>query len=199
MRFAALALLLSVTACTYGPPMDHLSVQNVAIKPDGSRLAVAVKFERYRNPTGLAAFPDGGVPKVLEQRADVYVVSLPQGTVLSRLEVPAPEANRVSFKPWLMGWEGDRVFLRITGCPGQPGDECYGPLIRATVYSVGPDGRVQPDAAPKSASLVSTINEGASYLSAGTEPYGISIGTQPGLPRTPLLRFSAQKLEPVLR
>jgi hypothetical protein len=136
---------------------------------------------------------------VLEQRADVYILSLPARTVLSRHQFAAPEDNRVSFSPWLMGWEGDKLFLRITGCPAEPGASCYGPLVRASVFSMTPDGRAGPDAASQTPALLSTIADGSSYLSVGVEPYGVSIGTQLGQPREPLMRYSGQVLEPVWR
>lgn len=196
-RWRASAPLLLLAACTYGPPQDHLSVQNVALKPDGSRLAVVVRFERSRSPTGLAAFPDGGVPKVLEQRADVYVVSLPQRALLAHHTLSAPEIHRVSFNPWLMGWEGDQLLLRITGCAGAPGDECYGPLVKASVFAISAEGRVAPDTASRRPALISSINSASAYVSVGVEPYGVSIATQPGQTRTPLLQFSGQNLQPV--
>lgn len=196
-RRLASALLLLLAACTYGSPQDHLSVQNVALKPDGSRLAVVVRFERSRSPTGLAAFPDGGVRKVLEQRADLYVVSLPQRTLLARHTLSAPEIHRVSFNPWLMGWEGDELLLRITGCPPAPGNECYGPLVKASVFAISAEGRVAPDTAPRRPALISSINSASAYVSVGVEPYGVSIANQPGQARTPLMQFSGQDLQPV--
>ena len=83
-RLLLLPLLLATAACAYDPPKEQIAVQNVAIKPDGSRVAVLVKFEGISFPIGLAAFPDGGAPKATDQRADIYVVSLPGRKLLSK-------------------------------------------------------------------------------------------------------------------
>lgn len=190
-------VLALVVACTYGPPEDRLAVQNVAVKPDGSRVAVVVLFERRRMATGLAAFPDGGRPKMLEQRADVYVLSLPARTVLSRNAFPAPDEHFHSFRPWASGWEGDTLFVRLSGCPRSADASCHGSLRQVSTFAIDPDGRARSDDGARTPTLLNTLSDGASYLSVGTERDGVSIGTRLGQPRTPLMRFSGQDLEPV--
>ena len=185
-----------LAACTYGPAQDYVTVENLAINPDGSRLAVVVKYERYRVATGLAAFPDGGVPRVLAQRADLYVVDLRSRTLLYSGGLPAPATHRLSFNPWLIGWDGDTLYFQITGCPGSPGDECWGPLVQRSVFSLSPQGQiglaVLSSRAPK---LASSINRDGDYLSVGTEAYGVSITRTLGGPWLPLMRFVGEHLE----
>ena len=118
MKYAPVLAAVVLVACTYGPTEDHLTVQNVALKPDATLLAVVVKYERYRQATGLAAFPDGGVPRMLEQRADLYVIDLRIRMEVYRGEIPAPPNRRLAFSPWLVGWAGDHVYFKITGCEG---------------------------------------------------------------------------------
>ena len=186
----------AVAACTYGPPEDRVTVENLALKPDGSRLAVIVKYERYSTATGLAAFPDGGVPRFHAQRADLYVVDLPARTLAFRGELPAPAAHRVAFSPWLAGWNGDTVYFKVRGCAGSQGDECYGPLVRTTLFMLPPRGRIDPVVgdAPELV-LTSSIERGSGSLGAGAESYGVSIGTRLGAPRVPLMRFVGDRLE----
>jgi hypothetical protein len=194
----AFALAAAVMAgCTYGPAEDRVTVQNVALSPDAALLAVVVKYERYRQATGLAAFPDGGVPRVLEQRAHVYVVDLRARRQAYRGEMPAPANHRVAFSPWLVGWAGDGVYFKVTGCAGSPGSECYGPLVGTSLFTLLPDGRITPVGASPPLVLNSTQREAGRYVSAGVEPYGVSVSTQPGVPRTPLLRFAGLRLEVV--
>ncbi len=194
-RCAATLLLIaaSLAACTYGPPEDHVDVQNVALKPDGTQVAVAVKYERYGVATGLAAFPDGGVPRYLTQRAEFYVVDLPTRTLVYRGELPAPEVHRRAFSPWVMGWDGDTVYFKITGCPG---DECYGQLVQMSFFMVPPGGRLTPTKGGYAkATLVSRIDRPSGYVSVERESYGVSTGTQLGAPTTPLMRVVGDHLE----
>jgi hypothetical protein len=195
----AVLVAVLVLGCTYGPAEDHANVQNVALRPDGARVAVIVKYERIRRPTGLSAFPDGGVARVLAQRAHLYVVDLRSRTIVYRGELPAPLSNRVAFNPWLMGWNGDAVYFKITGCPGSPGAECYGPLVRTSVYALSATGRLTPVGAAPTPVLTHSRIDGSVYLSVGVETYGVSIGTRLGAPRAPLMRFSGVELEVVSR
>jgi hypothetical protein len=189
---SSLSLLLA--ACTYGPPEDHVSVENVAVKPDASLAAAIVKYERYRPAAGLAAFPDGGVPAMLIQRADVYIVALPSGKIRVRESVAAPPVHELAFSPWLIGWEGDTLYLSITGCPGRPGGECYGPRVRTSTYSISPAGRLAPDRAPSRPVLRSALDADGGYLSVAAERYGVSVTRQRGGSRTPLLQFTGVEL-----
>jgi hypothetical protein len=202
MPFAFRCLLLAAvltTGCTYGTPEDHVNVQNVALRPDGTRIAVIVRYRRTRPPTGLSAFPDGGVARVLAQRADLYVVDLRSRTLAYRGEVPAPPDHSVSFSPWLMGWEGDTVYFKITGCPGSPGAECYGPLVRTSVYALSATGQLARARSLPTPVLVSTRSDASEHVSVGVEPYGVSVGMRLGAPRTPLMTFVGERLELVPR
>jgi len=80
------ALLLA--GCSYGPAVDRSGFKSAALLPDGQTLVVAYHVLRYRPATGIAAFPDGGVPRYLDDR--IVLATLPvQGgrpRVLQRLE-----------------------------------------------------------------------------------------------------------------
>ena len=198
MRLNPILATALLAACTYAAPEDHVTVQNLAINPDGSRLAVVVKYERYRVATGLAAFPDGGVPRVLIQRADFYVVDLQSRALVYSGELPAPSAHRLSFSPWLIGWDGDTVYFKVTGCPGKPGDECWGPLVQTSMFTLSPPGTIAPAALRSSPpKLLSSIDGVGRYVSVGTEPYGVSISKALGATRVPLMRFAGVHLEVV--
>lgn len=197
MKRALIFAIASVAACTYGPEQDHVNVQNVALAPDGSRVAVIVKYERHRPATGLTAFPDGGVPRVLIQRADLYVVDLRSRTLVYGGELPAPADHRVSFNPWLIGWDGDMLYFTVIGCPGSPGDECYGPLVQRSVFTLSPAGRIAPGSVSAIPVLTTSRRHASEYLDVGAEPYGVSIGTRLGAARSPLMRFVGVRLEVV--
>ena len=131
------------------------------------------------------------------QRADLYVVDLRSRSQRFRGELPAPPDHRNSFSPWLLGWEGESVHFKITGCPGSPGSECYGPLVRTSAYTLSATGHIAPSAGAASPVLASSRDEAAGYMAAGVEPYGVSASTRLGSPRAPLLRFVGLRLEVV--
>ena len=198
MRTAAVTIFAMLAlGCTYGPAEDLLLVQNVALRPDGAVLAAIVKYERFRPATGLAAFPDGGVRRVLEQRADLYILDLETRSPLFQGSIPAPPNRRVSFSPWLIGWSNDRVYFQITGCSGSPGSECHGPLVGTSFFTLSQDGAIVASAAPASITLQSSVNDGSRFVSVGTESYGVSVRYERGATRSPVLRFAGARLEPV--
>lgn len=198
MRTAAVTIFAMVTlGCTYGPTDDLVAVQNVALRSDGRVLAAIVKYERSRSATGLAAFPDGGVPRVLEQRADLYIFDLETKSMLFQGSIPAPLNRRVSFSPWLIGWANDRVYFQITGCSGSPGSECHGPLFGTSIFTLSQDGTIVASAAPASITLQSTVFDATKFVSVGKESYGVSVRYERGAIRSPALRFAGAYLEPV--
>lgn len=132
-------------ACTYGPPVEQRAIINVAVQPGTTTAAVMVRYQKLQPPTGLTAFPDGGVPRMLEQRAELYVIDLGTGRVLGHSSRPAPDDRRVSFEPWVLGWEDGHIDVQATGCPGRDGGECYGTLRQASYFQVDPrDGEWRP-------------------------------------------------------
>jgi hypothetical protein len=198
MRSAAVTIFAMVTlGCTYGPAEDLVAVQNVALRSDGRVLAAIVKYERSRPPTGVAAFPDGGVPRILEQRADLYVFDLETNAMLFQGSMAAPPNRRVSFSPWLIGWANDRVYFQITGCSGSPGSDCHGPLVGTSLLTLAEDGTIVASAAPASITLQSSVIDATKFVAVGTESYGVSVRYERGAPRSPVLRFAGERLEPI--
>ena len=195
------AVAISSCACTYGEPEVHVSVQNVALSADGELLAAVVKYERDRPPTGLSTFPDGGRPKTLHQRADVYVVDLARRAVVFEGSVTAPESRRLSFSPWLVGWVGRRAYFKITGCPDSFSSECYGKLVGQSIYSFSPGNAITESASSNGALLMDKINATSNYADAGAgaEAYGVSFTCERGASREPLLRFAGERLTLVPR
>jgi hypothetical protein len=194
VHLLALSAGLLCSSCTYGDPTAHARVQNVALSADGKYLAAVVSYERYQPATGLAAFPDGGVPRVLEQRADVYVVELGSRSIVFEGSVPAPKNRQVSFTPWLIGWNAHDVYFQITGCPGAPGSECFGSLMGKSIYSVRPGGRIEVSTATGDPVLLSKIQSSSNYVYAGTEAYGVSLSDKRGAKRVPFLKFHGEHL-----
>lgn len=64
--FLVLALL---NACTYEHEIQKLEeYSNMALSPDGTRYAYLYHVMRYRRPSGISKFPDGGISLYLEDR-----------------------------------------------------------------------------------------------------------------------------------
>jgi hypothetical protein len=188
------AAILSA-GCTYADPETRVRARNVALSPDGAYLAVMVEYERLRRPTGLAAFPDGGVTQKLDQRADLYVVDLGSRSMVFEGSVPAPSDRRIAFSPWLLGWATDRrVYFKITGCPDSKGSECHGNMMGRSLYAYTMGGMITEVASDDGAALRSRIVEKSKYVDAGTEPYGVSFSQELGAGRSPLMQFVGDKL-----
>lgn len=188
-RLPVLVLLLQLAACTYGPVKESGRVQNIALSADGNLAGIIVKYERFRDAVGVNAFPNGGVPQILEQRADVYIVDIPGGEISYEASLPAPEDRQVSFNPWLIGWRGSDLYFQVTGCQGKPGDECYGDLIGQTFYRVSPGG-ISQTTRPPELLLISSHRKDSEFLSLGSESSGVSIRRSISVRAVPLLRFS---------
>lgn len=198
MRTAAVTIIAMITlGCTYGPAKDSVTVQNVALRSDGRVLAAIVKYERSSPATGLAAFPDGGVPRVLDQRADLYIHDVETKSMLFQGSIPAPLDRGNSFSPWLIGWANDRVYFKITGCSGSPGSECHGHLLGTSIFTLSEDGSIVESEAPASITLQSKVFDATKLVSVGTESHGVSVRYERGVARVPVLRFAGEHLEPV--
>lgn len=174
--------------CTYGPPEDRVSVRHVAFSPDGARLAVMVEYQRYRRATGLAAFPNGGVPRMLVQRVDLYVLDL--DTRLLRLagSIAAPVNRSVSFSPMLKGWAGNRLYVEIAGCRPSFGDECYGKMVGRTGYVWTRSSGIHEAPIPAGLARLTRIGNASGNLYASTGRNGVSLGRLRG-PDLPVLRL----------
>lgn len=78
--FGAAALCLALGACgalgSYGPREDHSRFEGAALMPGGT---VLLSFSHlvYRPAAGITAFPDGGIPRYLEDEAVLAVYQIP--------------------------------------------------------------------------------------------------------------------------
>ena len=193
-RLLATCAAAGALACGHGEPVERASIQNVAVQPGTNLLAALVKYERFRPPTGLSAFPDGGVPQVLELRADLYRLDAASAAVLGRTSIQASSRNRVAFEPWIAGWQDDTLYLSIRGCPGKPGDECYGRLVQRSLYRIGPDGAAVEISRFPPLVLSSVSEQAARFLGASRDSRTISIATHREGPYRPTFRIEDTRL-----
>jgi hypothetical protein len=64
VNLLALAALTVVAGCSYGPPVDRSRFMTAHLLPEQRVLFTYHKFI-YRPATGIAAFPDGGIPEYI--------------------------------------------------------------------------------------------------------------------------------------
>lgn len=109
-RNLRVATLLVLVACTYAAPETVVRVANHVYRQGTDSIGIAVYAAEERKPTGIAAFPDGGITHVDHERAMFYLCVAPPGEsapVIRRIAVlPRPDSLRSGFTPWLSGWDG---------------------------------------------------------------------------------------------
>ena len=135
-NFIGITALLLVAGCTYGPPQERAYIENLLVRPETLLFAVAVRYERFQSPTGINAFPNGGVPYYLEQAAIVHLVDVSTNEIVEIARIEAPEDLQTSFGVHLTGWKKEQVFVQLSGCPGS---ECYGNLVQFRHIELTPE------------------------------------------------------------
>lgn len=135
-------VLLLVTCCTYGPEEERVSLGQIVGVGDSYQALIVTQYERFRPPTGLAAFPDGGKSRVVERRARLYLVDASKRSVSLLTEQAAPDSLWESFSLSVRGLMGDTVsYLHLSGCPKN--GECYPGLRRSLNLRVTRAGQVE--------------------------------------------------------
>ena len=135
------AFLLCVTfllSCTHGPPFVRMQVENVRAKPNSHVIAVAVHYQQLRDPTGfLNTFPNGGVYKVLDRKAMIYLCDIDTLQVNQIVFMSPPESMSNSWEAWIQGWSGHNLYFTLVGMSGnsRTGSKDSTKII----YKIGPD------------------------------------------------------------
>lgn len=85
MRKGTVAALLSfaglLAGCMYGPMRDSSSFKSAFLCDEGRLVALSFHNFEYRPARGIAAFPDGGVPRYLADRSIVCLYDKASGAV----------------------------------------------------------------------------------------------------------------------
>ena len=82
---ASLCLLL-LAGCQYGPATDRSRFKSAALVQNGNTIAFTAHDLVYRPAKGMGAFPDGGVPKYVEDRSFLCLYDRKTGTLSKRHE-----------------------------------------------------------------------------------------------------------------
>ena len=135
---AAILSTIILASCTYGPRQIRARITNVIAKPNSHLIAVAVQYEEFRNATGINAFPNGGVPKRLNEKAKIYLCDVETLEIRRLASITPTETVRLGWEPWILGWLGDSLFFRISG---QQGTKHPDFKLNKTTYKIDPEGR----------------------------------------------------------
>jgi hypothetical protein len=128
--------------CTYAAPVPIAHVANHVVRPGTDSFAIAVVAATHRRPTGLAAFPDGGAPRV-EHEQGIFYLCVPNAPAqpLRRIAiVPRPDSIRSGFTPWISDWDGPERF--VASLRGYTATESRPETHRTAWMIVGLDGTI---------------------------------------------------------
>lgn len=113
-RLAAGAATVLALGCTYAPAEPLVHVANHAARAGTDSVAIAVYAAQIRRPTGIAAFPDGGAPRV-EGEQGIFYLCIASPTRQARVERIAifrrPDSLRTGFTPWVSAWDGPTTLI----------------------------------------------------------------------------------------
>lgn len=174
--------LAPLVSCTYGPSTRQAMITNVALRPGTTDFVAAVHVRIFRPPTGLAAFPDGGIPKTLREYGLFYLCDSHERTarLLGRLDRPSEFLS--GSEPWAIGWQADTLYVKFTGQTGTTIRDLNHAVYFAWVKEGGfsrisksPD----PSITPLTSSGVNGLPGPAILVSKG--PWDIGISTAIGL------------------
>jgi hypothetical protein len=165
---------------------------------------VVVQHDRYRRPTGISTFPDGGKWRYAERRATLYLVDAMRRTVVTLTRQAAPDHLWESFTAHVRGIEGDSVsYLSLTGCPR--GGECHPVLQNELLLRVSRRGGVReapevpPGAGLPGVMLARRVDE-EHYVRFSVDGAVIMARFEEAGPQVPLFRVRDDgSLEPVER
>ena len=142
-----------ISACTYAPPEQRATLEQVVRVGDSDRALVLVRHDTYRRPTGLAAFPDGGRWRFEARSTTQYLVEARSREVRMLARQDAPQEVWESFDAHVVGVQGDTAaWIRLTGC--SRGGECHPALQRSLVHRLSLSGGATPvEAVPPGVTL----------------------------------------------
>ena len=90
-------------------------VANHVVRPGTDSIAIAVVAATHRRPTGFAAFPDGGAPRIEREQGIFYLCvsnAAAPTPILRRIAiVPRPDSLRSGFTAWVSRWEDPERFV----------------------------------------------------------------------------------------
>ena len=89
-QIVSVCLCLALSGCQYGPKRDYSKFKSAALLDEGRTVAFTFHALVYRPAAGMAAFPDGGIPKYLTDRSFLCTMDRSSGDLKKLMD----EKNR---------------------------------------------------------------------------------------------------------
>jgi hypothetical protein len=183
-----------VSSCWYGPAEVHHRIEHVVRKPGEYISAAFVYTETVKPPRGLATFPNGGVSRLVESEFSIHAIVIDPADSRNLITAPVPEQVRHAFNAHFVGWEGDFIYLRFTGCPAV---ECWGHHVKALLYTVSESGEINrikdlPESAKIKGQSLAPMPAERNYLRVGHTFDEITFITEAGAEPEPLFVLNKQ-------
>ena len=96
----------------------HTKIENIKARPDSHIIAVSVKYQQLRDPTGINTFPNGGVPQILNEKANIYLCDVDTFEIRKVASISPPDSTKSTWQPWVLGWVNGSLFFQLTGRAG---------------------------------------------------------------------------------
>ncbi len=177
---AGLTLMASsgVAGLFYGPPEPYAEIQNAITRNGTDQIAVVDIQQIRRQPKGIATFPDGGAPRILESAIVIYLIRADDMSIAKLAEIPQPSDIAVSMTAFAEGWVDDKLYITVSGRTGTSVADFKKPPSRH-YYRIGPDGSVA--VLPETPKNIPAREETPTTPKASTNLYymAISTGNQP--------------------
>lgn len=109
------ALLALAVGCQYGPRVDRGRFESAALLQGGRTVVFTYHDLIYRPATGMAAFPDGGIPKYLVDRSYLCAYDRRSGVLRKLLEMKNREWTPRSGALHIVTARGDAVLVSQSG------------------------------------------------------------------------------------
>ena len=112
-RWILCLLILGIISCTYKDPEILAHIYSKAAKPDSHTLVVGTQYILWKRPSGISAFPNGGIAKILEQEARLYFCDVDDPANIRRVAVVFDPQQYSAPRPDILGWQGEVIFFRV--------------------------------------------------------------------------------------
>jgi len=151
-----------------------VNIIDISRKADSYRFAVVLTYRKYQKATGfINTFPNGGVPRILEESVLFYScnANTKEATLLTEIKTPFMGMKRL--RAWLGKWDKDSFYFSLRY--GESWDADY----KHYYFKMNQDGtfqQVQLDALPNQpGESLSRMSGESNYLRLSTDNKPLSI------------------------
>jgi len=137
---AFLLVSMLLASCTYSPPRIYTNIENVRAQAGSHIIAVSVTYQLLRDPTGINTFPNGGVPKLLDEKAKIYLCDVDTLEIRRVASISPSSSVKSTWQPWILGWANGSLFFQVMGRSGTRLKDFQN--LNTVIYQVDPDGKL---------------------------------------------------------